>query len=153
MGAVLATVEWDKVALVITSAAALLTVPATFLRGRATDVVNARAASAARDAAERAAGIDAMRETMAALQADNAGYREELRQQRVEHRAEMAAMQDDYRGRIRTLTAEVHEATARSTTAVAQAAAAVQRAESCEHERDGLRRQVALLLRGNTGDA
>jgi len=151
MRAVLATVEWSSVALLMTSAAALLTVPATFLRGRTSDEVNAKAAAAAKDAAERAAGIDAMRETMAALQADNAGYRDELRQQRSEHRAEMAAMQDDYRGRIRTLSTEVHQATAKATSAMAQAAAAVQRAEACEHERDGLRTQVAMLLRGQGG--
>ena len=151
MAAVLATVEWSNLALVMTSTAALLTVPATFMRGHTTDKVNERAAAAAREAAERAAGIDAMKETMATLQADNAGYREELRAQRNEHRTAMSAMQDDYLGRIRVLRAEVQDATAKATSALAQAAGAVVRAEACEHERDGLRAQVALLLRGNSG--
>src|SRR5262245_12626721 len=70
-----ATSTAATVARVCTSAATLLTVPATFWRGWQSDKVNAEAGRAAQHASQRAAGIDAMRETMATLQADNAGYR------------------------------------------------------------------------------
>lgn len=129
----MAGVDWSAVALVMTSSAAVLSVGATFVRGAQSDRVNQRAAQAARDASDRVAGIDAMKEMLSTYRDDNVSLRDEIRTIRIEHRQEIEALTSEYRGRIRELSDRI--------------SAVDRRADECEAREARLRSELATLRR------
>ena len=127
--------------LVLSALAALIAVPAGVLQAFRASGAQRAAANAAADASREATYVDGMRTTMDTLRGDNESYRNELRQQRAEHRAEVDAVRQEYRQRIADLTTTVAAVSDR-------AEQAWKRAMDCENEREGLRAEVAALRRG-----